>query len=74
MREPSVGDWVCCLDVDGTGTALGCIEYIINKGVTGIVIGGSVENTEKEYVTHNRTLKIEDILEVRGKEDEVRSV
>lgn len=70
MREPKVGDWVCCLDVDDTGTALGIVEYIINKSITGIVNGDSVENTEKEYVTRSRVLKIEDILEVRGKENE----
>jgi hypothetical protein len=68
MREPQVGDWVCCLDADETGTALGAIEYIINKGAAGIVIGASTDNTERQYVTHSRVLRIEDILEVRGEE------
>ena len=74
MREPKVGDWVCFLDVDGTGTALGVIEYIINKGVTGIISGVSTENTEKEYITHSRMVKTEDILEVRGEEVKNESI
>lgn len=37
MREPKVGDWVCYLD--GEGTCLGIIEYVTDKGISGIHFG-----------------------------------
>lgn len=58
--EPKVGDWVCYLD--GSGTALSVIEYIVDKGVSGIPSG----QTERQYIAHMHVLERGDILEVRS--------
>lgn len=64
MREPRIGDWVCYLD--GTGTQFSIIEYIIEKGVSGIPSG----QTETQYVAHMKVLERGDIMELRKKEEE----